>query len=194
MLRFDLNQIPPTAKEIAEARQSAESAAKRRYRLVALLLISSVTTLAFAGVFALVTDGGNTAGIKEYVAVLGLVAIAFIAPSLVGSGNGGNPKHHSSHWGALADIALSDCQQFLTDCLADPLCEEYRRKVAALGRKPVAAEVEMIRGRVANVVEQKKMFRAEIACSLVVSQEPLTWDIVEQALVPLPIVEKISLQ
>lgn len=163
MLRFDLNQIPPTAKEIAEARQSAESAAKRRYRLVALLLISSVTTLAFAGVFALVTDGGN-------------------------------PKHHSSHWGALADIALSDCQQFLTDCLADPLCEEYRRKVAALGRKPVAAEVEMIRGRVANVVEQKKMLRAEIACSLVVSQEPLTWDIVEQALVPLPIVEKISLQ
>lgn len=168
MLKFDLNLNPPTAEEITEARQAAESAAKRRDKRAALFLTSSVTALAFVGVFALVIDDG-TASITEYVAVFGLVAIAFFAPTLLGSDKSSSPEFYSSQVGTLGDISPDDCVQFIADCLADPLCEQYRQKVAAIGRKPVAAEVMMIREWVADR-------RKGAACALVASKEPLPSD------------------
>ena len=69
----------------------------------------------------------------------------------------------------LDDIGPSDCDRLI----ADPLCESYRQKVAALGRKPVAAEVMMIREWVAGADAREKERREGIACALVASKEPL---------------------
>jgi hypothetical protein len=76
----------------------------------------------------------------------------------------------------LDDIGPSDCEQFVSDCLADPLCEQYRQKVAALGRKPVEAEVMMIREWVAGATAREQERREGIACAMVASKEPLPSD------------------
>ena len=76
----------------------------------------------------------------------------------------------------LDDIDPADCDQLIADCLADPLCEAYRQKVAALGRKLVEAEVMMIREWVAGADAREKERREGIACALVSSKEPLPSD------------------
>lgn len=56
----------------------------------------------------------------------------------------------STKLSSLDDITPSDSEQFVSDCLSDPLCEAYRQEVAVLGRCPVVAEAEMIRKWVAD--------------------------------------------
>ena len=74
---------------------------------------------------------------------------------------------------SLDDIDPSACERFLADCLADPLCEDYRRKVAAQDRKLVVAEAKMIRKWAAGADSREQERRAGIACALVASREPL---------------------
>lgn len=121
-------------------------------------------------------DSGNVLGLCLSF-VLGIVVIASV---LMAGGPFGKTR-------GLADINPSACVQFLENCLADPLCEAYRQKVAGLGRKPVVAEAEMIRRRVAldwalaagrekEHLAAEKERREGIACALVASKEPLPSD------------------
>jgi hypothetical protein len=76
----------------------------------------------------------------------------------------------------LDNIAPSNCGKFVADCLADPLCEHYRQKVAALGRSPIEAEAKMIRLWVAGADAREKERLEGIACAMVASKEPLPSD------------------
>lgn len=226
MLKFDLNQNPPTAEEIAAERQNIEhqrTVFKRKAWMPSIIAVAIfaaawmsgwltgkelfvVVAAVVAGVSAVA--GGVAAGITGVVvvgftvgivgfgvvgfavfgvfagvcavvgvfAVVGVVAVLFIDDLL------GN-----SELSSLDVMAPIRCEQLLADCLADPLCEAYRQKVAALGRKPVEVEAEMIHARVVQeralaADREKDRLAAEkdrregIACALVSSKEPLMSD------------------
>ena len=160
MLNFDLHQNPPTAEEIAAERQEIERRLAARKRktwagfIVMGIAVASVLVVGYAATFASV------------VVVAGVFSCACVC------GCDGYRWRLSS----LDAIPPSGCDQLIANCLADPLCEAYRQKVAALGRKPVKAETKLFRDWVAGADAREKERREGIACALVASKEPLPSD------------------
>ena len=205
MLNFHLNQDPPTAEEIVEEKNAAALALRRLTKrgwasivsLVAIVILLAwlspgdaggviIGLLACGGVFAHSLKysvsaanpllAGSIAGFFAYVYVdLGAAIFSGIV-STAGTWVIVDRLKLSSYLASLNDIAPSDCEKFVADCLADPLCEQYRQKVAALGRKPVVAEVKMIGLWVTGADAREKERREGIACALVASKEPLPLD------------------
>ena len=131
MLKFHLNRNPPTAEEIeAERHENGRQLAvfKRKAKIGSLCAGLIVVLLSW--------PLGSVA-----FAVAGIIAGVSVIPAIeTRLGN------YRARFSRLNDVVLpSQCEQFLEDCLADPLCEDYRQKLGALGRKPVEAEAEMIR-------------------------------------------------
>lgn len=162
MLNFDLNQNPPTVEEIAAERQEIErrlSARKRKTWASLIVMVIAVASVLVAGDVA-------TFAAAVVVVVAGVFSCACVC------GCDGYRWRLSS----LDAIPPSGCDQLIAYCLADPLCETYRQRVAALGRKPVKAETKLIRDWVAGADAREKERREGIACALVASKEPLPSD------------------
>ena len=209
MLKFDLNQNPPTAEEIAAERQEIDrriSVFKRKAWGISIALIVAVAAalvacwllgkeFASAGAVAGIVVGATAIDKRRDGYFFGVVAVlvAWIAASIAAGSAAAlvsgaftffvvgvaasaikdRYNGYESRLSSLAAIDPSDCDRLIADCLADPLCEAYRQEVAALGRKPVVAEVKMIRGWVAGADAREKERLEGIACALVSSREPL---------------------
>ena len=228
MLKFDLNQNPPTAEEIGKEHKLAT----RVFLCAGAVVLLSIIGLRWVGatmtpgnegvILGWFMDGVDTLSLGAPVAIFltvallrgfgplsGALGVVFFLSLIFGleslslipriwkdlsaAGDSGGTALVSAliltlivsvlvaAWGMerlnrLDDITPSDCDQIIADCLADPLCEAYRQKVAALGRKPVKAEVMMIRVWVAGADAREKERREGIACALVTSKEPLPSD------------------
>lgn len=176
MLNFDLNQDPPTAEEIADERLSTERriVVRKRY-----LWIGSIA--AFISVVSFLVKFSvhlNSERIVVFIAagvVAAITAGIFLDAFL--DALFGNIENRLFE---LDDIAPSDSGQLVAHCLATPVCEDYRRKVAALGRKPVKAEAKMIREWVAEADGREKERCDDIAWGLVSSMESLSSDAVKK--------------
>ena len=203
MLNFDLNQNPPTAEEIAAERQDVErkiTRLKRRVWLgsVVTLMVAIPAMLAawhFGWIDGEQAIGGTLVGtlvgtilvgtfaVVGVGALVGAVAVAFVVGgvfAVVGVftvvGVFAVKNRIEGYIGQLSklDNMLPDqCEQYVKDCISDPACENYRQKVANLSRKPVAAEVQMIRDWVESASTRESARLEEIACALVASREPL---------------------
>ena len=228
MLKFNLNQNPPTAEEIA-----AEHKLTTRVFLCAMaIIILSLIGLRWTGFTMMPRNAGVLLGWfmdGDYALHVGAVVAVFytfahlrgfgllsstllaglflaalfgvesllLAPRMwmdfSAAGNSGGAAlvaalafslvlsalvagWEMDRHDRLDDIDPSDCEPFVSCCLADPLCEAYRQKVAALGRKPVKAETQMIREWGAEAAACEKQRREGIACALVASKEPLPSD------------------
>jgi hypothetical protein len=166
MLNFDLNQNPPTAEEIAAERQEIErrlAAFKRKAGSISIFLIVAVAAALVA--FWPLGD--------DFVVAITLAGVVF---GVVFGACVCGCDEYGGRLSSLGDISPSDCDQLIADCLANSLCEAYRQKVAALGRKPVEAEVMMIRGWVAGADAREQERREGIACAMIASKEPLPSD------------------
>ena len=196
MLNFDLNQNPPTAEEIAAERKDVERKIANFKRKA--WISSIVVVIAVVSILIMIWQLGWVRG--EKVAYFAAVAVAFaasvaacigVAAGLVASTIGVIVRietrldYYKTRLSSLSDIAPPDCEQLLTDCLANPDCEAYRQKVAAMGRKPVVAEATMIRewavhdwalaaDREKGRITREQERREGIACALASSREPLT--------------------
>ena len=169
MLKFDLNQNPPTAEEIAAERQEIErrlAAQKRKTWAGLIVMVIGLIVMFIAVASVLVAGYAATFAAAVVVVVAGVFSCACVC------GCDGYRWRLSS----LDAIPPSGCDQLITDCLTDPLCEAYRQKVAALGRKPVKAETKLIREWVAGADAREQERREGIACALVASKEPLPSD------------------
>ena len=211
MLKFDLNQNPPTAEELAIEQKRTI----RIFLLAGAVLILSIIGLRWVGftmtpgnegvilgwfmdgvyalylgavvviflTFALLCGFGPLSGALVVVFFLALIfglESMLLAPrmwmDLAAAGDSGGatlvaaltlaciiaaivaiwvPEKNTR----LDNIHPSACDQLIADCLADPLCEQYRQKIAALGRKPVFAEAKMVRKRVAAAEAREKRRR-----------------------------------
>jgi len=167
MLNFDLNQTPPTVEEIAAERQEIE---RRLAALRRRVWIGSIVVGVGAGLGLVV---GASVGAISIAGAGAVLCVSIVAGVVVFC------SRCDGDWGrqsSLDAIDPSDCDRLIADCLADPLCEAYRQKVAALGRKPVKAETKLIREWVAGADAREKERREGIACALVASKEPLPSD------------------
>jgi len=144
--------------------------------VVVVVVVVGVSVVAFAGA-SIVTTAIAGAFLGAFFGAGVVVGVSVVAAVFViGDRCDGYKEKRSS----LDDIAPSDCGQLVADCLATPVCEDYRRKVAALGRKPVVAEAKMIREWVAEADGREKERCDDIAWGLVSSMESLSSDAVEK--------------
>lgn len=136
MLKFHLNRNPPTTEKIEAERQKIGrqlAVFKRKVWIGALC----------AGLFSVLL---SWPGGPVVIAVAGIITGVSVIPAI--ETRLGNYRARLSR---LSDAARpSQCAQLLEDYLADSLCVNYQQKLAALGRKPVKAEIEMMREWVAS--------------------------------------------
>ena len=172
MLNFDLHQTPPSAEEIAAERKVLEKRRAKYQWLTVVGVLAVIVAVVVAVIIGVIV--GGVVGVIAGVIVGGVVAgaVAVIVDRAATSAKARIDRVGES-LSILADISPTACEQLIADCLADPDCEQYRQKVAAMGRKPVVAEAEMIREWVANADAREKARREGIACALVASREPL---------------------
>jgi hypothetical protein len=169
MLTFDLNQPPPTAEEITEAQQEIERrlAAQKRKTWAGLIVV----VIGLIGMFIAVASVLVAGHVPIFAAAVVVVVAGVFSCACICGCDG-----YRWRLSSLDAIPPSGCDQLIADCLADPLCEAYRQKVAALGRKPVKAETKVIREWVAGADAREKERREGIACAMIASKEPLMSD------------------